>query len=155
VHGISVLGDVEILLNNAPRIREERPMRADTHAILVGLREIVGADRHQAAITNLHLAVELDKSLSLPTIFRAETAAAEDNDHRISSLQLGELSAFCRVVGKFVVGKNRTWDHIGPHCGILQNIFAYIGCFSALDRPDIDHVSTKQAAPRWHAACPS
>ena len=34
---------------------------------------------------------------------------------------------------------------MGP---MVQDILAYIGCFSALDRPDVDHVSTKQAAPR-------
>ena len=74
-------------------------MRADTAAIFVGLHDVVGADRNQPAITNLHLAVKLDKSLSLPTILRAEAAAAQYDDHRILSLQLGELPAFRRVVG--------------------------------------------------------
>src|SRR5271165_1296261 len=115
VHGIGVFGDVEILLNNAPRIREERPMRADTTAKFVGLHDVVGADRNQPAITNLHLAVKLDQSLSLPTILRAVAAAAQYDDHRILSLQLRELSALCGVVGKFVVGKGCAWDHLGSH----------------------------------------
>src|SRR5271157_3695861 len=106
VRGVGVFGDVEILLYNAPRIREERPMRADTAAKFVGLYDVVGADRNQPAITNLHLAVKLDKSLSLPTILRAVAAAAQDDDHRILSLQLRELSALCGVVGKFV-GRER------------------------------------------------
>src|SRR5271165_7340042 len=98
VRRIGVFGDVEILLNYAPRIREERPMRADAAAKFVGLYDVVGADRNQPAITNLHFAVKLDKSLSLPTILRAVAAAAQDDDHRILSLQLRELSALCGVV---------------------------------------------------------
>ena len=39
---ISVLGDVQLLLNDAARIGEERPVRADTAPILVGLGDIVG-----------------------------------------------------------------------------------------------------------------
>src|SRR6202022_614398 len=52
VHGISVLGDVEILLKNAPRTREERQRGADTTGISVGLREMVGAYRHRGAKTH-------------------------------------------------------------------------------------------------------
>src|SRR5271155_2299322 len=45
----SVFGDVEILLNKAPRICKERPIRADTAAIFVGLRDAVYGDRERAA----------------------------------------------------------------------------------------------------------
>src|SRR5271166_2398729 len=41
VRRIGVFGDVEILLNYAPGIREERPMRADAAAKFVGLYDVV------------------------------------------------------------------------------------------------------------------
>ena len=31
------------------------------------------------------------------------------------SLQLGELPALGGVVGKFVVGENRSWNNVGSH----------------------------------------
>ena len=72
VDGIGVFGDVEILLNNAPRVGEKRPVRAYSAAIFVGLGDIVGADRDQPAIANLHLTMELQQPLGLTAIFWAE-----------------------------------------------------------------------------------
>ena len=47
-------------------------------------------------------------AVDVPDVFTfgAETAAAEDMYHGMLALQLGELAAFRRVVGKFVVGEN-------------------------------------------------
>jgi hypothetical protein len=56
--------------------------------------------------------MELDQSLSLAAVLRAVTAAAEDDNHRILSLQLGELSVLSGVVGQLVVGEDRARDHI-------------------------------------------
>jgi hypothetical protein len=42
VEGIGVFGDVEILLDRAARIGQERPVRADAAAIFVGLADVVG-----------------------------------------------------------------------------------------------------------------
>ena len=103
---IRIFGDVEILLDDTPRVREEGPMSADTAAIFVRLSDVVGTDRDKAAIANLHLTMEFKKPFSLSAVLGAETAAAEDEDHRMLALQLGELPAFRRVVGKFVVGEN-------------------------------------------------
>src|ERR1700733_4458480 len=74
--------------------------------MFVRLGDVVGTDRDKPAIgANLHLAVEFNKPFSLSAVLGAETAAAEDEDHGMLALQLGELPAFRRVVGKFVVGK--------------------------------------------------
>jgi len=51
--------------------------------------------------------MERYKSFSLPAVFRAETAAAQDNNHRMLSLQLGELATLPGVVGELIVGKHR------------------------------------------------
>src|SRR5881397_676048 len=52
VEGVGVLRDVEVLLNDATRIREKGPMRSNSAAILVRLGDIVGRDRDQPAIAN-------------------------------------------------------------------------------------------------------
>jgi hypothetical protein len=118
VERIRIFGDIEIFLDDTPRVREERPMSADTAAIFIRLSDVVGADCDKAAISNLHLTMEFKKSLSLSAVLGAETAAAEDEYHRMLALQLGELSAFRRVVGEFVVGKNGPWKNVRSHTKI-------------------------------------
>jgi hypothetical protein len=49
---------------------------------------------HKPAIGNLELTMELNKPLSLPAVLGTETSAAEGENHRILSLQLGELAAW-------------------------------------------------------------
>jgi hypothetical protein len=102
-------------------------MRADTAAIFVGLHDVVGADRDQPAITNLHLAVKLDKPLSLPALLGAESSAAEYENHRMLSLEFGELPAFRGVIGKLVVGEDSPWNHVGSHVK-----FSLVCCTSAM-----------------------
>ena len=53
VERIGVLGDVEVFLDQAPRVGEERPVRVHSASIFVGLRDVVGADGDQTAIANL------------------------------------------------------------------------------------------------------
>ena len=115
MEGIGVFGDVEILLDRAPRIGKERPVRAYPAAIFIGLGDIVGADRDKPAIAHLHLPMEFDKPFGLPAVLRAETSAAEDENHGIWSLQLGELPTFRGVVGKLIVGEDGPWNHVGSH----------------------------------------
>src|SRR5271154_2036885 len=101
-HGIvgrvRVFGDVEILLNDTPGVGEERPVGTDPATIFVCLGDIVGADGSQPAVGNFEFTMELNQSFRLPAVFGAETAAAEDKNHRMRSLQVGELSAFGGVV---------------------------------------------------------
>jgi hypothetical protein len=91
---------------------------ADPAAIFVRLSDVVGTDRHKPAIANLHLTMEFKKPFSLSAVLGAETAAAEDEDHRMLALKLGELPAFRRVVGKFVIGENSPWSNVRSHMKI-------------------------------------
>src|SRR4051812_17649159 len=86
VFGVSVFGDVEVLLNDAPRIGKKGPVRADAAAVFVGLGDVVGADRDQPAIADLHLTMELQQTFGLTAVLRAKGAAAKDEHHRILSL---------------------------------------------------------------------
>jgi hypothetical protein len=88
---------------------------ADTGTIFVRLSDVVGTDRDKPAITNLHLTMEFKKPFSLSPVLGAEAAAAQDEDHGMLALQLGEFPALRRLVGKFVVGENGPWNYIGPH----------------------------------------
>ena len=115
VDRVGVFGDVEIFLDDAPRVGEERPVRTDSAAIFIRLGDIVGADRDKPAIANLELTMELNKPFSLPAVLGAETSAAEDENHGMLSLQFGEFPAFRGVVGKLIVGEDRPWNDIWPH----------------------------------------
>src|SRR5262245_47991753 len=91
VDRIGVFGDVEILLDNTPRVGEERPVGAYSSAIFIRLSDVVGADRDQPAIGNLQLTMEFNQPFSLPAVLGAEPPATQDDHHRMLSLQLREL----------------------------------------------------------------
>jgi hypothetical protein len=102
VDRISVFGDVEIFLDDTPRVGEERPMGTDSAAIFIRLSDIVGANRDKAAKGNLELTMD-SISPSGPAVLGAKTSAAEDENHWMVYLQLGELSAFSGVVVRNVI----------------------------------------------------
>jgi hypothetical protein len=52
---------------------------------------------------------------SLSAVLEAESAAAEDEHHGMLALQLGELPALRRVIGKFVVGEDDPWNNVRSH----------------------------------------
>ena len=112
---IGIFGDVEVLLDYTRRVGEERPVGADAAAIFIGLRDIVGADCDQPAIGNLELAMEFHQSFCLPAVLGTETSTAKHQNHRVSSLQLGELPVFPSVVGKLIVGKDTARNHVRSH----------------------------------------
>src|SRR5208282_3053576 len=120
VEGVGVFGYIEILLDDTTRVGKERPVGADSATILVRLSDVVGADRDQPAIGDLELAMELNQPFSLPAVFRAKTASAEDEDHGMLSLQFGELPALCHVVGKLIIGKDRPWNYVRSHMKSFQ-----------------------------------
>src|SRR6266403_5291827 len=101
VDSIGIFGDIEIFLDNTSRVGEEWPVGANSTAILIRPSNIVGADCDQAAIANLELTMELNQPFSLPALFGAEASPAEPENHRVLSLQFGELPALRAVVGKF------------------------------------------------------
>ena len=75
-------------------------MGADSAAILIRLRDVVGSNRDQAAIGNLELTMEGNQPFSLPSVLGAESSAAKYENHWIVVLQFGELPALRGVVGK-------------------------------------------------------
>jgi hypothetical protein len=127
VDGIGVFGDVEIFLNDAPHIGEKRPVSADSAPIFIRLSDIVGADRDKPTISDFKLTMELNKTLSLPTILGAETSAAEDKNHWVRSLKLRQLPVFGCVVGKLIVGKDGPWNNLGSHLSSSTAGFASPG----------------------------
>ena len=115
VDRIRVFGEVEIFLDDAPRVGEERPVGAISGAIFTRLSDIVGIDCDTPAIGNLELTMELNTPFSLPAVLGAETSAAEDENHGMLSLQFGEPSAFRGVVGKLIVGEDSSGNDVGSH----------------------------------------
>jgi len=69
----------------------------------------------QAAIADIELTMELNKPLSLPAVFGAETSAAEHENHRVLSLRFGELPPLSGVVGKLIVGEDSPWNNVRSH----------------------------------------
>jgi hypothetical protein len=59
--------------------------------------------------------MELDKQFGLAAVFGTETSPAEDEDHRIRSLQFGELATFRGVVGKLVVREDCPGNNVISH----------------------------------------
>jgi hypothetical protein len=112
---IRVFGDVEIFLDDTPRVGEERPVGTDPAAIFIRLSDIVGADRDKPAIGNLELTMEFNESFILPPLLGTETSAAEDENHWMLSLQFGELPAFRGVVGELIVWEDGPWNDVGSH----------------------------------------
>jgi len=61
-------------------------VRADPVSVFVGLGDVVGADRDQPAIADLHLTMELQQAFGLTAVLRAKAAAAKDEHHRVVPL---------------------------------------------------------------------
>jgi hypothetical protein len=115
IRGIRVFDDVEVFLDVPSRIGEEGPVGADSGAKLVRLIDVVGADRDELAIANLDLTVELNQPLRLTAVLGSITAAAQDENHRVVALQLGELPAFCGVVGQLVIWEDGSGNDVCAH----------------------------------------
>jgi hypothetical protein len=62
--------------------------------------------------------MEFKNPFMLSAVLGAESAADEDEHHRVLALQLRELPAFRRVIGKFVVGENGPWNNVRSHIKI-------------------------------------
>src|ERR1700743_2095197 len=90
VIGVGIFRYVEILLDDAPRVRKERPTGTDSAAIFIRLDDVVCADCNKAAIGNLELAMEFNKPFGLPTVLGTVSSATKDENHRMLSLQVRE-----------------------------------------------------------------
>ena len=74
-------------------------MGTDSSAVCTSFRDVVGADCDQPAIRNLEFTMELNQPFRLPAVLGSVTPAAEDEDHGVVSLQVGELPVFRGMVG--------------------------------------------------------
>ena len=84
----------------------------------ISVSDVVCADRHQPAITDFHLTMQVKQSFMMPAIFRAISAAAENQDHRIQRLQLRQLAMFPDVIRKLVIWERSLRDILGRvFCG--------------------------------------
>ena len=65
--------------------------------------------------------MELNKPFMLPAVLGAVTTTAQDENHRILSLQFGKLSAFSGMRGKLIVGEDSPWNNVRPHMKSLHS----------------------------------
>jgi len=72
---IGVFRDVEILLHFTHGVREKRPLRAHAGAELIRLEEVVRRDGHETAISDLHLAMQLQQAFVLSSFLGTKTSA--------------------------------------------------------------------------------
>src|ERR1700681_2773468 len=100
-------------------------MSADTRAIVIRRKHVVGTDGDQAAVSDFHLAVKLDQSLGLALILRAVSSPAKHQHHGIWSLQIGKLATFAGVIGQLIIGKYCASYNVRSH-----NIAFLLSCFS-------------------------
>jgi hypothetical protein len=59
--------------------------------------------------------MKLNKALMLPALLRTKPAAAEDEKHRIRTLQFRELPVFRGVIWKLVVREDSAGNNIRSH----------------------------------------
>jgi hypothetical protein len=115
VERIGVFSDVEIFLDDAPWVGEKWPMRAHAGAIFTRLGKVVSADGDKTGVRDLDLAMELNEEFGLPAVLGAEAAAAQDEYHRMRSLQFGEFAVFGGVVRKLVIGEHGAGGDVSSH----------------------------------------
>ena len=58
-------------------------MSANAGAVLIRRQHVVGADRDQAAVTDLHLTILVDQPLGLAQILGTVRSPAENHNHRV------------------------------------------------------------------------
>ena len=115
VLGVGVLLDVEVPLDRALGVGEERPLGADRRAELLDRVMVVGRDRGDLGVGHGDLRVERGELQMLLVLLRAVVAAREREDQRVVALQLAELARRVRVVGQLVVGKRAAGHDVGTH----------------------------------------
>ena len=88
--GVGVLLDVEVLLDDPPRVGEEGPLGADRRAELLQRVVLVGRDRGHLGVRHGDLRIERRELEVLLVLLRAVVAAREREDQRVVALQLAE-----------------------------------------------------------------
>src|SRR5262249_48300178 len=102
------------------------------------------------AVSNLKLAMEFNKPLSLPAILWAETSTAEDKNHWMLSLQFREFPAFRCVIGKLIIGEDSSWNHVGSH---NQSPYWKVSLRAQTNADQTSTTSTTASAKACGASC--
>jgi hypothetical protein len=90
-------------------------MSADAVAVLVRRQYVIDADGDEAAVTDFHLAVKLEKTFGLAPIPRAVSTPAEHQDHGICPLKFRKFAVFARVIGQLIIGKYSASYNVCSH----------------------------------------
>jgi hypothetical protein len=67
--------------------------------------------------------MKLNKQFRLPPVLGAKASAAENEDHGMLSLQLGELPSFRGVIRQLIVGEYSSCNYVRSH--INSSIFGF------------------------------
>jgi hypothetical protein len=105
VVGVGVLLDVEVLLDDAPRVGEEGPLGADRGPELLERVVLVGRDRGDLRVPDGDPRIERGELEVLLVLLRAVVAAGERQDQGIVALQLAEPPRDVLVIGQLVIGE--------------------------------------------------
>jgi hypothetical protein len=105
---VGVLLDVEVPLDDAPRIGQERPVRADRGPELLQRVVLVGRDRDDLRVRHRQLGLERRQLQVLLVLLRAVVPAGEREDHRVVTLELAERARHVGVIRQFIVGERGT-----------------------------------------------
>ena len=89
--GVGVLLDVQVLLDGASGVGQERPLGTDRRAELLQRVVLVGRDRDDPGVGHRDLRLERRQLQVLLVLLRAVVTAGEREDHRVVALQLAEL----------------------------------------------------------------
>src|SRR5215203_4647887 len=112
---VGVLLDVEVLLDDALRVREEWPLGADRRPEFLERVVLVGRDRGDLGVGHRDLRIGRGELEVLLVLLRAVVAAREREDQGIIPLQLAEPSGDARVIRQLVVRKRAAGRDIGAH----------------------------------------
>jgi hypothetical protein len=115
VLGVPVLLDVEVLLYDALRIGEERPLRTDGVAELVERVTIVGRDGDDPGVRDVDLRMKRCQLQMLLMLLRTLVPTGERQDERVVALELAQPPVRAGVVEQLVIGEDSTGDDVGTH----------------------------------------
>src|SRR5262249_54719451 len=115
VRGVGELLDVEVALDLASGVGEERPLGAHGVPELVQLEDVVGRDGDDLRVGDGDPRIEGRELEMLLVVLRAEVATREDDDHGIAALELAEAAARLGVIGELVVREGGSGDDVRAH----------------------------------------